>query len=100
MTINQYAPVVLIIKDGSLTINGNRQLYGLVFAYSSHPATATTDIKLTGGAIVNGALAANFELGKANGTYDAKYDEAALSNIRTGAAFQTLKQVPGSWRDW
>ena len=47
-----------------------------------------------------GALAANFELGKANGTYDAKYDEAALSNIRTGAAFQTLKQVPGSWRDW
>lgn len=96
----QSAPVVLIIKDGSLTINGNRQLYGLVFAYSSHPATATTDIKLTGGAIVNGALAANFELGKANGTYDAKYDEAALSNIRTGAAFQTLKQVPGSWRDW
>lgn len=96
----QAAPVVLIIKDGSLTINGNRQLYGLVFAYSSHPATATTDIKLTGGAIVNGALAANFKLGKSNGTYDAKYDEAALSNIKTGAAFQTLKQVPGSWRDW
>ena len=53
-----------------------------------------------GGAIVNGALAANFKLGNSNGTYDAKYDEAALSNIRTGAAFQTLKQVPGSWRDW
>ncbi|MGL5814383.1 hypothetical protein [Aeromonas sp.] len=97
---SQAAPVVLIIKDGSLTINGNRQLYGLVFAYSSNPATATTDIKLTGGAIVNGALAANFKLGQSNGTYDAKYDEAVLSNIKTGAAFQTLKQVPGSWRDW
>lgn len=96
----QAAPVVLIIKDGSLTINGNRQLYGLVFAYSSHPATATTDIKLTGGAIVNGALASNFKLGQSNGTYDAKYDEAVLSNIKTGAAFQTLRQVPGSWRDW
>lgn len=96
----QAAPVVLIIKDGSLTINGNRQLYGLVFAYSSHPATATTDIKLTGGAIVNGALASNFKLGKSNGTYDAKYDEAVLSNIKTSAAFQTLRQVPGSWRDW
>ena len=96
----QAAPVVLIIKDGSLTINGNRQLNGLVFVYSSNPATATTDIKLTGGAIVNGALAANFKLGKANGTYDAKYDEAVLGNIKTGAAFQTLKQVPGSWRDW
>ncbi|MGL5037818.1 MAG: hypothetical protein ACRC6F_08875 [Aeromonas sp.] len=96
----QAAPVVLIIKDGSLTINGNRQLYGLVFAYSSHPTTANTDIKLTGGAIVHGALVANFELGKANGTYDAKYDETVLSNIKTGAVFLTLKQVPGSWRDW
>ncbi|MNY62266.1 hypothetical protein D3C86_1990570 [compost metagenome] len=71
-----------------------------MFAYSEDPATATADIKLTGGAIVNGALAANFKLGNSNGTYDAKYDEAALSNIRTGAVFQTLKQVPGSWRDW
>ena len=96
----QAAPVVLIIKDGNLSINGNNQLYGLVFAYASNPATTTKDIKLNGGAIVNGALAANFKLGKANGTYDAKYDEAALSNIKTGAAFQTLKQVPGSWRDW
>lgn len=96
----QAAPVVLIIRNGNLTINGNRQLYGLVFAYSEDPATATADIKLTGGAIVNGALAANFKLGNSNGTYDAKYDEAALSNIRTGAVFQTLKQVPGSWRDW
>ncbi len=96
----QAAPVVLIIRDGNLTINGNRQLFGLVFAYASDPATTTADIKLTGGAIVNGALAANFKLGNSNGTYDAKYDEAALSNIRTGAAFQTLKQVPGSWRDW
>ncbi|MGE6195221.1 hypothetical protein D3C87_534680 [compost metagenome] len=96
----QAAPVVLIIRDGNLTINGGSQLYGLIFAYSSHPATATTDIKLNGNAIVHGALAANYELGKANGTYDAKFDETALSNIRTGAAFQTLKQVPGSWRDW
>ncbi|MNZ39443.1 hypothetical protein D3C78_569370 [compost metagenome] len=96
----QAAPVVLIIRNGNLTINGNRQLFGLVFAYASDPATTTADIKLTGGAIVNGALAANFKLGNSNGTYDAKYDEAALSNIRTGAAFQTLKQVPGSWRDW
>jgi len=97
---SQAAPVVLIIKDGNLSINGNRQLYGLIFAYSSHPATATTDIDLRGGAIVHGALAANYKLGKANGTYDAKFDATVLSNIKNGAAFQTPKQIPGSWRDW
>lgn len=94
-------PVVLIIRNGDLTINGNSALYGLVFAYSSTPATATTDISLKGGAIVNGALVANYQLGKtANGTFDAKYDQTVLSNISNGSAFQIFNLVPGSWRDW
>ncbi|MFM4669628.1 pilus assembly PilX N-terminal domain-containing protein [Aeromonas media] len=95
----QAAPVVLIIKDGSLKANGNLQLYGLVFAYSSHPATATTDITLNGGAKVNGVLAANYDP-KLKGTYDAKYDASVMTNIKNGAAFKTPKQIPGSWRDW
>ena len=95
----QAAPVVLIIKDGSLKANGNLQLYGLVFAYSSHPTTATTDITLNGGAKVNGVLAANYDP-KLKGTYDAKYDAKVMTNIQNGAAFKTPKQIPGSWRDW
>ncbi len=73
----------------------------MVFAYSSTPATTTNDISLKGGAIVNGAVVANYQLGKtANGTFDAKYDQAVLSNIENGAAFQIINLVPGSWRDW
>ncbi|QXB31296.1 hypothetical protein I6L35_09245 [Aeromonas sp. FDAARGOS 1405] len=95
------APVVLIVRNGNLTVNGSATLYGLVFAYSSTPATTTTDISLKGGAIVNGAVVANYQLGKtANGTFDAKYDQAVLSNIENGAAFQSINLVPGSWRDW
>ncbi|HCT2505917.1 TPA: hypothetical protein OTR37_001210 [Aeromonas dhakensis] len=95
------APVVLIVRNGDLMVNGSATLYGLVFAYSSTPATATTDISLKGGAIVNGAVVANYQLGKtANGTFDAKYDQAVLSNIENGAAFQIINLVPGSWRDW
>ncbi len=94
------APVVLIVRNGDLTVNGNQKLYGLVFAYSSAPASATTDVKLTGGAIVNGALVANYQLGHANGTYDARYDAAVLSNIENGAAYQVISLIPGSWRDW
>ncbi len=43
------APVVLIVRNGDLMVNGSATLYGLVFAYSSTPATATTDISLKGG---------------------------------------------------
>ncbi len=94
------APVILIVRNGNLAVNGNTVLYGLVFAYSSNPATAGTDVKLTGGAIVHGAMVSNYQLGNANGTYDAKYDASVLSNISNGAAFQIVNQVPGSWRDW
>ena len=38
-------------------------------------------MKLTGGAIVYGAMVSNYQLGNANGTYDAKYDASVLSNI-------------------
>lgn len=96
----QAAPVILVIKDGDLTANGNNQLYGMVFAYSSTPATASTDIKLNGGAIVNGVIVANYQLGKFNGTFDAKYDPDVLNNIKNGSAFQRMKMIPGSWRDW
>lgn len=95
------APVVLIVRNGNLTINGNSAIYGLVFAYSSDPSNANTDISLKGGAVVHGALVANYQLGKtANGTFDAKYDQTVLSNITNGAAFQSINLVPGSWRDW
>lgn len=95
------APVVLIVRNGDLTVNGSATLYGMVFAYSSDPTKAKTDISLKGGAIVNGAVVANYQLGKtANGTFDAKYDQTVLSNIANGAAFQSINLVPGTWRDW
>ncbi|MGY3893119.1 PilX N-terminal domain-containing pilus assembly protein [Aeromonas enterica] len=97
---SETAPVILIVRNGNLAVNGNTVLYGLVFAYSSNPAAAGTDVKLTGGAIVHGAMVSNYQLGNANGTYDAKFDASVLSNISNGAAFQVVNQVPGSWRDW
>lgn len=94
------SPVILIVRNGNLAVNGNTVLYGLVFAYSSDPAAATTDVKLNGGAIVHGAMVSNYQLGNSNGTYDAKFDASVLSNISNGASFQIVTQVPGSWRDW
>lgn len=98
---SQAAPVVLLIRNGNITMNGNMVIYGLVFSYDSAPGSAPNyDFKMTGGATVYGAVVSNHQVGNSNGTYNAVYDAAALSNIQNTAPFNTLVRVPGSWRDW
>lgn len=98
---SEAAPVVLLIRNGNITMNGNMVIYGLVFSYDSAPASAPNyDFKMTGGATVYGAVVSNHQVGNSNGTYNAVYDAAALSNIQNTAPLNTLVRVPGSWRDW
>jgi len=98
---SEAAPVVLLIRNGNITMNGNMVIYGLVFSYDSAPASAPNyDFKMTGGATVYGAVVSNHQVGNSNGTYNAVYDAAALSNIQNTAPFNTLVRVPGSWHDW
>ncbi len=92
-------PVVLVVWNGDLTLNANRNFYGLVFAYVDAGVTGY-DIKLNGGATVHGALVSNYQLGQSNGTYNAVYDATVLQNISQGSAFSYIARVPGSWRDW
>lgn len=95
------APVVLLLRNGNLTMNGNNTIYGIVFSYDSNPNAAPSyDLKMTGGATVWGSLIANYQVGNANGTYNAVYDAEALSNIENSQDFVSIYKVPGSWRDW
>ena len=94
-------PVILLIRDGDLVMNGNLQIFGIVFSYDSHPDDATTyDLKMSGGATVWGSLISNHEVGNANGTYNAVFDAESLQNIQNTPGNTTLYKVPGSWRDW
>ncbi len=94
-------PVILLIRNGDLVMNGNLQIFGIVFSYDSHPDDATTyDLKMTGGATVWGSLISNHEVGNANGTYNAVFDAESLQNIQNTPGNTTLYKVPGSWRDW
>ena len=98
---SEAAPVVLLIRNGNITMNGNMTIYGLVFSYDSDPGSAPNyDFKMTGGATVNGAVVSNHQVGNSNGTYNAVYNAAALGNIQNTGPFNTLVRVPGSWRDW
>ncbi|GAA4500017.1 pilus assembly PilX N-terminal domain-containing protein [Pseudaeromonas paramecii] len=94
-------PVVVLVRNGDLTINANSEIYGMVFTYDKVPGDVTTyDVKLNGGATVYGALISNHKLGTANGTYNAVYDAETLQNIQDGKEFSYVARVPGSWRDW
>lgn len=93
--------VVLFIKDGNFRLNANRKFYGLVFNYDSNPAAAPDyDITINGTATLFGAMVANYELGKSNGTYNAVYDAEVMDDIQTGLPFSRIYKIPGSWRDW
>lgn len=92
-------PVVLVIRDGQLTMNGGDVVNGLIFSYSTN-LSSPPDTKINGTATLNGALVANYPLKITSGTFNAKYDQAVLSNISNGAAFQAVSLLPGSWRDW
>lgn len=95
------APVILIVRDGDISINGGATFNGLLFSYSSNPATITPTVKLNGNAVFNGSLVSNYPL-KPNGTFDMIYNQEVFDNMLngTGPTFNTTKIVPGSWRDW
>ncbi|MFG0874133.1 hypothetical protein ACF8QD_10660 [Aeromonas media] len=92
------APVVLIVRDGDLALNGNLVFNGIIFAHST--STPRPKVTANGTAIVSGSLIANAPLDLSNGNFTVRYDQAVLSAIQQGARFQSTKMVPGSWRDW
>lgn len=93
------APVVLIVKDGDLTLNAGKTFNGIIFVYSS-TTPSPHDVKTNGNATINGSLILNSPPKNLNGTFDLKYDQTVLSSIQSGAMFKATKMVPGSWRDW
>ncbi|WP_447502611.1 PilX N-terminal domain-containing pilus assembly protein [Aeromonas caviae] len=93
------APVVLIVKNGDLTLNAGKTFNGIIFVYSS-TKPSLYDVKTNGHATINGSLILNSPPKNLNGTFDLKYDQTVMSSIQSGAMFKATKMVPGSWRDW
>lgn len=93
-------PVILIVTDGDITMNGGATINGIVFSFRKPSTILDFEVNMIGGATVNGTVASNHPVGHANGTYNAVYDADVLSSIETGEAFQRVARVPGSWRDF
>jgi Tfp pilus assembly protein PilX len=85
---------VTIVSPGQISINGNIDVYGLVFSNdadsnSLNPGSGTSNI--------HGALVTCRSL-TVNGHGTVTYDPDALKNIRRSTS--VMARVPGSWRDF
>ena len=82
---------VTIVTPGTFDVNGNIDIYGMVFSNS-----ATLSNLGTGGSNINGALitCAGFN---SNGNGTLQYDADVLKGVRRSTG--SLVRVPGSWTD-
>lgn len=93
-------PVILIVTDGDLTMNGGAEINGMVFSFRKPATINDFEINMIGGARVNGVVASNHPVGHANGTYNSVYDANVLDQLQQHDAFQRVARVPGSWQDF
>ena len=93
-------PVILIVSDGDLTMNGGATINGMVFSFRKPGSVVDFELNMIGGARVNGVVASNHSVGHANGTFNSVYDAEVLEQIQQNDAFQRVARVPGSWRDF
>lgn len=93
-------PVILVVTDGDLTMNGGAEVNGMVFSFRKPTTVADFEMDMAGGARVNGVVASNHQVGHSNGTYNSVYDADILAELEQNDAFQRVAVVPGSWRDF
>lgn len=93
-------PVALVIQDGDFRVNGSMEIFGMVFAFRTPGNIATYDFKMNGGAVIQGAVMANFNPDLSNGNLTARYNAQVLNNVVTNDAFRRVYRVGGSWHDF
>ncbi|RDV29321.1 hypothetical protein DXV75_02405 [Alteromonas aestuariivivens] len=94
------SPVILVVTDGDLTMNGGAEINGMVFSFRKPTTTADFEMNMIGGAKVNGVVVSNHPVGHANGTYNAVYDAEIVAELIENEDFLRVARVPGSWKDF
>lgn len=94
-------PVVLIVQDGDLQMNGGAVVNGMVLSFRTPEDLAGPyELAMNGGAVVNGAVLANHPASLANGTLTIRFDGEVLSNITNNQNFRRVSRIGGSWHDF
>jgi Tfp pilus assembly protein PilX len=87
------APVLLVVEGNIGKINGNKQIFGLVFSFSSA-------VQLNGTATVYGSIIVSKDINKSNGNFEVDYDSEVLVNLYSNIGSHGFALIPGSWADY
>jgi hypothetical protein len=94
-------PVIIVVEDGDLQLNGGALIYGMVFSFSSVPGNGGT-VSMVGNATIRGALIADHALDIGGGTFNTRFDRDVLDAMVNGSnrQFMSVRLVVGSWKDF
>jgi hypothetical protein len=94
-------PVILVLDEVELTLNGGAEIYGLVFVFDKDGDgnSAEANMSTNGTALVYGAIVAE-GVDITNGTFTVRYEKKVLENLERTGKNQAVAKIPGAWRDF
>jgi hypothetical protein len=102
------APVILMIRDGGLYLQGSDTIDGLVILYSAVVDEADSDtsrpispsVQLLDASGIEGALLSQYALAGDSRRLPIQFAPQTLQRLQELPTFYRLVSVTGSWRDW
>jgi hypothetical protein len=91
---SQLAPVVLLSAATVTWLNGNAELFGVMFVSDVEDSTAS--LKVAGTNIFYGAVIVDATVSNFAGTFQVVYNEGILARV---AGYGGLEKLPGGWTD-
>lgn len=98
---------LLVVVEGDFSMNANTNFFGMIFSFTCTGACAeATGTEITEGewttngtARFYGAMIADHQMDRLNGTFHIVYNEDVLNKVRTLDQLLSMGPVPGSWTD-
>lgn len=93
-------PVMLVVEDHDITVNGGSYFFGILFAFSTAGNTGSAlSVHMAGGMTLYGAAMSNTDIDMGNGTYKMRFDKNVLANVSSNPSSRALSRIAGSWSD-
>lgn len=90
---------VIIVTEGDFSMAGGGTFFGIAFAFSPDPSSASSRVTLNGGPEFYGTIVSDHNVTFGNGNFDLIYSKCLFDRIATDDTFKRLGPVPGSWAD-